>query len=39
MAFSKGFPLIEGQEVLLADFGSESNAPSQRNISADETKF
>jgi len=39
MAFSKGFPLIDGQEVLLADFGSDSNTPSQRNISADETKF
>jgi heme-degrading monooxygenase HmoA len=33
MAFSKGFPLIEGQEVLCGDF------PGERSFSADETRF
>lgn len=38
MTSSKGFPLIEGQEVLFADFPSGS-APKRHDISADETKF
>jgi len=38
MTSSKGFPLIEGQEVLFADFPSGST-PMRRDTSADETKF
>ncbi|MHB8484711.1 MAG: antibiotic biosynthesis monooxygenase family protein [Candidatus Acidiferrales bacterium] len=38
MTSSKGFPLIEGQEVLFADFPSGS-APKRHDTSADETKF
>jgi heme-degrading monooxygenase HmoA len=33
MAFSKGFPLMEGQEVLAGDF------PGEQSLSADETQF
>jgi heme-degrading monooxygenase HmoA len=33
LAFSKGFPLIEGQEVLCGDF------PGEHSLSADETRF
>lgn len=33
MTFSKGFPLMEGQEVLCGDF------PAERSRSADETQF
>jgi heme-degrading monooxygenase HmoA len=33
MTFSKGFPLMEGQEVLCGDF------PDERSLSADETQF
>lgn len=36
LAYSKGFPLIEGQEVLVADFPA---APGARSSSADETQF
>lgn len=36
MSASKGFPLIEGQEILLADLGSESAGG---NTSTDETRF
>ena len=39
MAFSKGFPLIEAQEVLIADFPGARAIPEGRSISADETKF
>lgn len=39
MAFSKGFPLIEAQEVLIADFSGARATPAVRSISADETKF
>ena len=38
MTSSKGFPQIEGQEVLFADFPSGS-APKRHDSSADETKF
>lgn len=38
MASSKGFPLIEAQEVLIADFPTGSPAK-RHDISADETKF
>ncbi|HVA17916.1 MAG TPA: antibiotic biosynthesis monooxygenase [Candidatus Dormibacteraeota bacterium] len=38
MTSSKGFPLIEGQEVLFADFPSGST-PKRHDTSADETKF
>lgn len=38
MASSKGFPLIEGQEVLFADFPTASPAK-RHDASADETKF
>ena len=38
MAFSKGFPLIEAQEVLVADFPA-GGAPKRHDISADETQF
>ena len=38
MTSSKGFPLIEGQQVLFADLGA--NSPARRHdVSADETKF
>ncbi|MGH9730294.1 MAG: antibiotic biosynthesis monooxygenase family protein [Candidatus Acidiferrales bacterium] len=38
MTSSKGFPLIEGQQVLFADF--PANSPAKRHdVSADETKF
>jgi heme-degrading monooxygenase HmoA len=33
LAFSKGFPLMEGQEVLCGDF------PGERSLPADETQF
>lgn len=33
LTFSKGFPLMEGQEVLCGDF------PGERSLSADETQF
>jgi heme-degrading monooxygenase HmoA len=39
MASSKGFPMIEGQEVLAADFGGQSGARDDRSMSADETQF
>ena len=42
LAFSKGFPLIEGHDVLLADYIAEPAAPShptERSLSADETQF
>ena len=38
MTSSTGFPLIEGQEVLFADFPSGST-PKRHDTSADETKF
>ena len=38
MASSKGFPLIEAQEVLIADFPKDS-AARHHDISGDETKF
>ncbi|MGH9709655.1 MAG: antibiotic biosynthesis monooxygenase family protein [Candidatus Acidiferrales bacterium] len=38
MVSAKGFPLIEAQEVLIADFPTGS-APKRHDISADETKF
>ena len=38
MTSSKGFPLIEGQEVLFADFPS-GITPKRHDTSADETKF
>ncbi len=39
MASSKGFPLIEGQEVLAADFGGQPAARDDRSLSAEETQF
>ncbi|MFZ0213648.1 MAG: antibiotic biosynthesis monooxygenase [Candidatus Acidiferrales bacterium] len=39
MASSKGFPMIEGQEVLAADFGGQSTARNELSTSADETQF
>lgn len=38
MTSSKGFPLIEGQQVLFADFPS-GGASKRHDTSADETKF
>jgi len=38
MTFSKGFPLIEGQQVLFADFPTSSPAK-RHDSSTDETKF
>lgn len=38
MTSSKGFPLIEGQQVLFADFPASSPAKRQ-DTSTDETKF
>ena len=39
MASSKGFPLIEGQEVLFADFGVPSAQSRKSSASADEPIF
>jgi heme-degrading monooxygenase HmoA len=39
MTASKGFPLIEGQEVLFADFGSEPDRARSGHGSFDETQF
>lgn len=40
MSASKGFPLIESQEILLADFGSQSpKAARPGDPSNDETRF
>ncbi|HEV2222473.1 MAG TPA: antibiotic biosynthesis monooxygenase [Candidatus Acidoferrales bacterium] len=39
MAFAKGFPVIEAQEVLIADFPGARATPAVRSISTDETKF
>ena len=39
MAASKGFPLVEGQEVLFAHFGSERGQPHNSGAPSDETQF
>ncbi|MGC1105415.1 MAG: antibiotic biosynthesis monooxygenase [Candidatus Acidiferrales bacterium] len=38
MAASRGFPLVEGQEVLFADFGSERDQAHSSGASSDETR-
>jgi heme-degrading monooxygenase HmoA len=39
MSASKGFPLIESQEVLFADFGSAAHETRSGDTSTDETRF
>ncbi|HEV2289316.1 MAG TPA: antibiotic biosynthesis monooxygenase [Candidatus Acidoferrales bacterium] len=39
MASSKGFPLIEGQEVLAADFGGQPGTRNDPSMSSEETQF
>lgn len=39
MASSKGFPLIDGQEVLFADFGNQAPQSRETSASGDETAF
>lgn len=39
MAASKGFPLIESQEILFADLGSAARGSHGGNASTDETRF
>lgn len=39
MTASRGFPLVEGQEVLVADLGSEPDHSPSGHRSSDETQF
>jgi heme-degrading monooxygenase HmoA len=39
MAASKGFPLVEGQEVLFVDFGGHAEQPHHTSALSDETQF